>query len=56
VFRSFFEIYVLRRLPNTLIQSQVCPTPSAGGASAAALDVLKNFVSLEAIYRKGSRM
>jgi hypothetical protein len=39
-----------------VVRSQISSPPSADSAPAAALDVLQNFISLEAINRKLPRM
>jgi hypothetical protein len=43
-------------VPPAVVWSQISPPPSANGAATAALDVLQNFIRLEAINRKLPRM
>jgi hypothetical protein len=43
---------LLGRVLLAVVRSQIGSSPSADGAAAAALDILKNFVSLKAIDRQ----
>jgi hypothetical protein len=45
-----------RRLLLALVGSQISPLPAAHSATAAALDVLQNFISLKAINRPALMM
>jgi hypothetical protein len=45
-----------RRLLLAVVGSQISPLPAAHSATAAALDVLQNFISLKAINRQPALM